>query len=202
MEGVRPALDENITLKNFKDYYWMKAELVSFCRLTGINCTGSKGEITDRIILFLNTGRILVKPKNRSAGKQTGYDWKKEPLTLNTPITDNYSNTANVRDFFTQQIGRHFKLNVEFMNWMKSNSGKTLGDAVIEWKRLFALKKEKKGKTKIYPQFEYNTYIRDFFRENSGLQLNDGIQCWKYKKSQPGNNIYEASDLALLKQRE
>ncbi len=186
MEAVRPELNENITLRSFRDYYWMKTELVGFCRSAGIYNTGNKKEITDRILLFLTTGKKTATPKNRSAGKKTGFNWKDELLTPETLITDNYTNTANVRAFFTEQIGRHFKLNVDFMNWMKANSGKTLSDAVKEWKRLAALKKEKKT---IFPQFEYNTYIRDFFRENSGLSLKDGIQCWMVKKNQPGSNL-------------
>lgn len=47
-------------------------------------------------------------------------------------------------------------------------------------------------------QFEYNTYIRDFFADNSSKTLEDAIRCWKYKKRLPGHNRYEKSDLAAL----
>ena len=32
-------------------------------------------------------------------------------------------------------------------------------------------------------QFEYNTYIRDFFEDNKGMSLDQAITCWKFKKS-------------------
>ena len=59
-------------------------------------------------------------------------------------------------------------------------------------------KKIKKGKTTIDKQFEYNTYIRDFFEDNQGRGLEEAIICWKYKKSLQGHNRYEKSDLAAL----
>ena len=58
--------------------------------------------------------------------------------------------------------------------------------------------RKKSGKSPIAKQFEYNTYIRDFFEDNAGKTLNDAIKCWKYKKSLKGHNRYEQSDLVVL----
>lgn len=33
---------------------------------------------------------------------------------------------------------------------------------------------------------------------NTRRSLNDAIKCWKYKKSLPGHNHYERSDLTIL----
>ena len=55
------------------------------------------------------------------------------------------------------------------------------------------------NKTVIDKQFEYNTYIRDFFCNNKEKKLDQAIQCWKYKKSLKGHNRYEKEDLAILK---
>ena len=60
------------------------------------------------------------------------------------------------------------------------------------------LEEKKKGKTTIGKQFEYNTYIRDFFEDNQGRSLDEAITCWKYKKSLQGHNRYEKSDLVAL----
>ena len=60
------------------------------------------------------------------------------------------------------------------------------------------LEDKKKGKSKIDRQFEYNTYIRDFFADNQGKSLEEAIKCWKCKKQLPGHNRYERSDLAAL----
>ena len=60
------------------------------------------------------------------------------------------------------------------------------------------MEEKKKGTTVIDKQFEYNTYIRDFFADNKGKSLEEAITCWKYKKQLFGHNCYEKSDLAAL----
>ena len=60
------------------------------------------------------------------------------------------------------------------------------------------MEEKKNSKTTIDKQFEYNTYIRDFFSDNKGRTLEEAIICWKYKKSLPGHNGYEKADLKVL----
>lgn len=60
------------------------------------------------------------------------------------------------------------------------------------------MEEKKKGKTTIDKQFEYNSYIRDFFADNKDKSLTQAIKCWKYKKSMKGHNRYQASDLIAL----
>lgn len=67
------------------------------------------------------------------------------------------------------------------------------------FKEYYYLKEDKKkNKTKIDKQFEYNTYIRDFFNDNKDKSLDQAIKCWKYKKSLKGHNKYEKDDLKIL----
>lgn len=56
----------------------------------------------------------------------------------------------------------------------------------------------KQGQIVIGKQFEYNTYIRDFFADNKGASLDDAIRCWKYKKSLKGQNKYERIILRVV----
>ena len=191
----RPTLDQNLSFKQFKDYYWLKKELVDFCRATGINCSGGKLEIAARIEVYLEKGAIIEGSGSSKRESTSTFDWKKESLSSKTIITDNYKNTENVRLFFENEIGSHFKFNVDFMNWMKANHGKTLEEAVDQWNEISTLKKNKNYKSEIAPQFEYNTYMRDFLADNPELSSKDAIQCWKVKRSMPGSNRYERSDL-------
>lgn len=79
---------------------------------------------------------------------------------------------------------------------MKSNAGKTYSDSIRAYYQI--LEDKKKNKTKIDKQFEYNTYIRDFFNDNKDKTLKQAIMCWKYKKNLKGHNKYEKSDLQVL----
>ncbi len=63
--GERPVLDTNLDSKIFRDFYYLKEELISFCRQNGIPVSGGKIEIADRIAYFLDTGKVLSASKAR-----------------------------------------------------------------------------------------------------------------------------------------
>lgn len=190
---MRPLLNLNIDPDDFLDYYWLKNELYKFCKSNSIPANGSKKELTDRIYKYLKTGEIIKSEKKL---KQKKYDSSLK-ITLESEIPEGYNNDQNHRAFFKEVIGEHFKFNVQFMNWMKDNNGKTYQDAVDEWLRIAEEKKSGK-RTIISGQFKYNQYTRDFYSANKGYSREDMIKCWKYKKSLPGSNIYEESDLSVL----
>ncbi len=193
----RPELNKNISVNDFKEFYWLKEELAAFCRAQGIDASGGKHALEKRIIHYLHTGEV-VKEKRVKTSK-SNFDWKKAELLPATVITDNYKNSENVRAFMTAQTGKHFHFNTEFMNWMKCNTGKTLDDAVVEWKRIDKKKKIKGQTKKISSQFEYNTYIRDFLADNKELTMKEAICFWKLKRDLRGNNKYSKEDLKFLK---
>lgn len=192
MTKKRPKLSMTTPADEFSEYYWLKEELINFCREYNIPSNGSKSEISLRIYNFLKVGTIKVETTNKKT--TSNFNWAKAELSVDTIITDNYKNTQNVRNFFVAHIGDKFKFNVSFMSWMKENTGKTLKDAIDQWK-LIDLEIKSGKKTTISPQFEYNQYIRDFFIDNPDAILSDAIRCWKKKKSKPGKNKYEQNDL-------
>ncbi len=120
---------------------------------------------------------------------------------MKTLITDSYSNTQTVSEFFIEQIGDKFKFNVKFMNWMKSAKGKTLEEAAEKWFDISSKNKRDKSLKKIAPQFEYNTYIRDFLKDNPTVPRKTAIECWKIKKTQRGDNKYKKTDLEMINKK-
>ena len=127
----RPNLDRNITLADFNDFYWLKEELVDFCKRVGISTSGGKIEISDKIRHYILTGKTDKIEAAKSKGKSK-FDWSKEKLTLKTEITDSYKNGENVRSFFIQEIGSHFAFNVIFMKWIKENTAKNIDSKLKE----------------------------------------------------------------------
>ena len=190
MDG-RPELSTSLNGESFRKWYWLKEELADFCRANDLPATGSKTDLTDRIAYFLDTGKVLTVSKTkRPTAKVTS-------VTLDSPIEPDFVCSEVHRSFFREQIGESFSFNVAFQKWLKTNTGKTYRDAVAAYYGI--LEAKKKTKTTIDRQFEYNTYVRDFFEANKGRSLDDAIRCWKYKKSMPGHNRYEDSDLTALK---
>ena len=136
----RPEIETIKTGVEFKNWYWLKTEVMNQARVLGLSTSGGKVEIIDRIADYLD-GIMPAKPRRQpkaGAPKISGFDWHNTPLSRATLITSNYRHTQNVRRFFIQQIGRQFSFNIAFMAWMKANVGKTLGEAAEEWKRVHA----------------------------------------------------------------
>ena len=188
----RPELSIKLKSNEFLEYYYLKEELVSFCRENGLPASGGKAELTERIAYYLDTGKIkAVKPVRTQKPKIPA-------ITRDSIIESGFVCSEMHRAFFKREIGDSFSFNVAFQKWLKSNSGKTYADAIAAYKEIKSTKKP--GKKDIDKQFEYNTYVRDFFCDNKGASLADAIKCWKYKKSKKGSNKYERSDLTALDQ--
>ena len=186
----RPELNKKLDTATFRSFYYLKRELVDFCRENGLPTSGSKAELTDRIAYFLDTGNVLKPSAKRKTAVNIG------TLTEDTVIESNIVCSEKHRAFFSEKIGKSFSFNVPFQKWLKANAGKTYGDAIRAYDRI--LEEKKLTKTEIGGQFEYNTYIRDFFADNPGKSLHDAIVCWNYKKGLPGHHRYEQSDLCAL----
>ena len=186
----RPELNNQLDSKTFREYYYLKEELIDFCRRNGLQTTGGKIELTERISKFLDTGERSIKNHNSRRTQII------DEITLNSIIEDNFVCSEKHREFYKKQIGKSFSFNVLFQKWLKSNVGKTYKDSIDAYYQI--LEDKKKNKTIIDKQFEYNTYIRDFFEDNKDKSLDQAIKCWKYKKSLKGHNKYEKSDLIVL----
>lgn len=186
----RPDLNKEMDAKTFNSFYYLKEELVSFCRENNLPVSGGKIDLTDRIACFLDTGKVIETSTKRKTVINIG------TITENTKIEPNIVCSEKHRAFFKEKIGKSFSFNVAFQKWLRSNTGKTYGDAVKAYYQI--IEEKKKGKTTIDKQFEYNTYIRDFFEDNQGKSLEEAIICWKYKKGLQGHNHYEKSDLVAL----
>ncbi len=188
----RPDLNNELDSKTFLSFYYLKEELITFCRENNLPVSGGKIELTERIAYYLDTGKILKVSVKRKTSVNIGQ------IAEDSIIEPDFVCSEKHRTFFKEKIGKAFSFNVLFQKWLKNNAGKTYKDAIEAYYRIS--EEKKKGKTTIDKQFEYNTYVRDFFEDNQGKSLEDAIRCWKYKKSLQGHNRYEKSDLIPLDQ--
>ena len=192
MNKARPILDKKISVQDFRDFYWLKEELVKFCVENGFNSVGGKIDITNRIIDFLKTGII---PKNKAIKKQN-LPKPTELITLKTIIGIEYRSYNEKKVFLQSVIGKRFHFTANLLEYFKQNATKkTYADLVDEWYREQELKKDPNFVKEIAPQFEYNTYIRDFMKDNPDKTRQDAIKYWKIKKSKSGDNRYSGTDI-------
>ena len=52
----RPQLSKNLDPNTFRNFYYLKEELVAFCKKQGLPAGGGKLELTERIACYLSTG--------------------------------------------------------------------------------------------------------------------------------------------------
>jgi hypothetical protein len=172
--------------------YYLKNDLVNLCKEYGLPTSGSKENLLEYICNFIqNKSAKKIKAKQKIVNNDF------EP-SLDKIIDIHYSNNETHRIFFKENIGEHFKFNVQFMNWMDENKGKKNYQDAIEMYNKILLDKKYGKKTIIGKQFEYNQYTRDFFADNPKLSREDCIKCWNYKKQQIGKHKYEKEDLKIL----
>jgi len=196
----RPQITNVKTGSELKRWYWLKKELVDFCKKTKINYSGSKFTILSRLANAIDHPTRIAANSTaiKKIKKRKSNVWSGTILTLDTVITDRYTNGANTRKFFMEKCGNKFHFSIPFMAYMKNNVGKTLRDAVGEWERIQIQLKDKNFESKIPEGNQYNQYIRDFFKDNPGLTLKDARHFWSLKRSLPSErHKYEQKDLAL-----
>ena len=179
----RPLLTKTTKVADFKNFYWYKQELITFCRQHKIPAEGGKTELTQRIVFFLASGGNMP-PVSHQVRKRF-YD-SDQCITVDTPVI-HYKNDAKTRAFFVSQIGNAFKFNAYLRGFAKQeNHGDlTYGDLVQGYKDSL-----QNQPTTIGQQFEYNQFQRDFYHhhpEKTRLLCN---QAWQLVKQAPGGSTY------------
>lgn len=108
----RETLDVNLDSITFRSYYYLKEELIDFCRKNHLQTTGSKMELTERIAHFLKTGERTCKSHVIKRNKIVD-------ITLDTIIENDFVCSQVHRAFFEEQIGKSFSFNVTFQKMVK-----------------------------------------------------------------------------------
>jgi hypothetical protein len=174
----RPELTPDISPADFQDFYWLKEELVLFCRQQGLPTSGSKQVLAARIAGFLINGKtqaITANPQTRVVAGKMPANFNRE-----TVIGNNWRCSEALRAFLEQEIGPKFHFDAAMRDFVKNGIGMTLDDMITCW---YTTQQAPKAETSIDTQFEYNRFIRDFFKTNPKESLSDAIAAWKEKKA-------------------
>ncbi|HFK1789915.1 TPA: SAP domain-containing protein [Bacillus pacificus] len=157
---MRPPLTKFISLEDFQNYYWLKAELQTFCREHGLPASGSKIEITERISHYLHTGKIL---KNSSVQKVSKASLPYKDLSLQKFFKENvgktyedaitfwYEENERKKDpTYKTTISPQFEYNRFTRDFFEdpNNKGKTKADVIAAWNEI----KAKPGSNAYVPQ--------------------------------------------------
>ncbi len=179
-----------ITLSDdLRNYYWMKSDLMMFCKKHALPTQGAKSDLIERIEAYLSTGHRM---SYKSIKKQGGRDSLRF-ITKNTPVK-NYNNDAETRSFFVEHLGEKFKFNAYLRQFTNNNNirpNMTYGDLIAGWISFENSRKNSSENHVIPPQFEYNQFIKDYFKHEKKATLNMAISAWKTVISKKGSRTYE-----------
>lgn len=90
----RPELTSETTAAQFEDHYWLKSELVEFCRTNHIPTSGSKMMLNSRIVAFLSGEPLLADAVKRIVGPMP------QEFTLEMTIGKGWRCSQALRGFF------------------------------------------------------------------------------------------------------
>ena len=175
MKRTRPELNPQIDAQDFLDHYWLKVELVQFCRSNGLPRGGGKKEITGRIASFLR-GEAVPVTKNRRKPEAV----YPEAFDCSTVIGPGWRCTQSLRAFFVREVGPSFRFTKAVRDFVATGVGQTLQEAVEVY-----LADQKIEKKPIEGQFEYNRFTREYYEQHPGATRGEVVAAWKRLRATP-----------------
>jgi hypothetical protein len=165
----RPMLSTQLSPEEFASWYWLKQELVDFCRCEHIVSSGLKRDIEVRIKNYLAGAQLIPedRPRRRSGRMPAEF-------TLNTVIGSGWRCGPALGRFLKGVLGNGFRFNAEMREFIHRGEGKTLPDAAICYVRSIGPDREKRQ----IPQLEYNRHFREYFKEHPEASREEAILAW------------------------
>jgi len=166
----RPELSAALSEAEFRAWYWLKAELILFCRTNGISPTGSKPELNARIADFL-----ADRPAKPSTPRKPKSGKMPTEFTLDSLIGEGWRCGPRLGAFMREVLGPGFRFNAETRDFIHHGKSKTLADAALCYQESV---RPGRKKSRIPEQLEYNRHFREFFRDNPGTSREEAIVAW------------------------
>ena len=170
----RPELNSQLRAAEFRSWYWLKAELLGLCRTAGLNCTGSKSDLTARIAAHLDGSIPHIETQSYRKGNMPS------EFTLETVIGDGWRCTRSLGDFLRLQCGSGFRFNSIVRNFIHAQPGIKLSQVVSSY---LAVEASSASAPEIPVQFEYNRHTREFYAENPGASRRQVLEAWWARRS-------------------
>jgi hypothetical protein len=176
MEKInRPGLRASLPVDEFRAWYWLKEELVGFCRFQRLPTSGSKRELEARIHAFLSGASVArLAAAKRRAGRMP------RTFTMETVIGEGWRCGPALGAFFRQVVGKGFHFNADTRAFIHNGAGKTLGDVALCYQNSV---RPGRAKSEIPEQLEYNRHFREYFEQHPEATREDAITAWWAKRT-------------------
>jgi hypothetical protein len=172
----RPELTAYLSADEFQRWYWLKEELVAFCRSAQLTTSGSKPELAARIAAAL--GSRNAAPTS-TARKPLRNAVMPTVFTLDTIIQPGWRCGPLLGAFFKAQCGAGFRFNAAVRDFIHTQAGHSLAEAIACYRASTAPDAPKQT---IIAQNEYNQHTRDFYAANPGATRAQVLAAWRVRR--------------------
>ncbi len=161
-------------------YYMNLEELKDVCLAFNLPGSGKKGELIERILHFVQHGKILREkemPEESKAQKNKRY-----PLASNTLILHgSYKNDRNTREFFKKLLGEHFHFTAFGQDWIKARwsagDPPTYAEFAAFWQKEYLSRQRKKTTPK--REWAYLNFIQSFLKQHPTASKKQITSAWE-----------------------
>jgi hypothetical protein len=175
---MRPEITQISSAEEFLRWYWLKEELILFCRQRKLSTVGQKPEIAARIVAYLNGDALPASTKKSARGEMPS------TFTKDTVIGTGWRYNPSLGKFFRDQCGSTFRFNAAMRTFIHNGSGKTLSQAIQCYRESVT---KNAPKQEIIPQNEYNRHSREYSEQNPKASRQEILAAWWNKRSRPKN---------------
>ena len=174
MSHARPLLNTKLSEEEFLRWYWLKDELIDFCRLSKLQTAGQKPVLTERIAAFLGSREIPHHSPTIRNGVMP------REFSLNTTISFGWRCSPALGAFFKQQCGPGFRFNAAMRNFIHSQTGASLQQAVECYLQSMSIDSPRQA---IIPQNQFNRHTREFYLANPRATPEQVRAAWFEKRA-------------------
>jgi len=199
--NTRPQFSRDLSLKQFSAYYWYKDELAAICRQAGLEASGTKAELQNRITDFLRTGKISKRSRRGHFSQIRKTTAANTAISLSSRlIPEGFKFNRTAREFFAKYFNvKKFSFTKEMAAALRDAEKR--GDLAMTVAGLVAVyEKNKRSKTKPARQSaeektaQWNNFVRDFNRDarTRGManRMQVAVLLWRQVRDRAGAKTY------------
>ncbi len=176
---VRPKITRVSSVEDITGWYWTKAELVDIARRLGVARSGSKAELTARLVAALDGSAGDALPVRTSTrARPPKSEQLRPPFAPSQRIPVGQPLTRQLREWLDAQAGHPIRVNRQMRAMMREPGERTLAD-------LLKAATSPVPETAIGPQFERNRFWRLMARTHPEWTRVQREKAWQEFRSRP-----------------
>ena len=204
---MRPEFSPTISVTEFKRHYWYTTELREICRKFGLDCTGTKAELTSRVEHFLSgdVDSFSSEEELRISMTDTTLGLVVSPGTdsyakLSTKVIGGFRFNVNWRAFCGSVLGEsNFKFTKEMAAVVREvkkrhDNSFTVRDLLV----IYKTGKQSKAAGKSLPSYmqpeeqtyQWNNFVRAFNADSRSMIFSNKMKVasilWSKVRDNPG----------------